>query len=96
MWRNKDKMNETDAHHLNSYSSGGTEHSDNMIDLNRWEHEAYHRLFGWLWIIEALRKLFSRWEKSFEDGKTKDQLRDALNDIDYKSTCKGGSKKKRR
>lgn len=96
MGRNKDKQDEYDYHHLNSYSNGWTDNPDNMLNLKRSEHEAYHNLFWWLWIIDALRKLFSRWEKSFEDGKIKNELRDCLRDLDYKDSCKGWSKKKRR
>lgn len=96
MPRNKDKQEEYDAHHLNSYSNNWSDHPDNMLNLKRSEHEAYHNLFWWLGIIDALRKLFSRWEKSFEDGKIKNELRDCLRDLDYKDSCKGRSRKKRR
>jgi len=96
MGRNKDKQDEYDYHHLNSWSNWGTNDPDNLYKMNRWEHEAYHKLFWWLGIIDALRKLFSRWEKSFEDGKIKNELRDCLRDLDYKDSCKWGSRKKRR
>lgn len=95
-WRNKDKQNETDQHHLNTRSNGGTNDADNLIDMNRKQHEAYHSLFGNLWIIDAIKELFTRGEKSFADWKVKDQIKDCLNDLDYKDSCKGWSRKKRR
>lgn len=96
MPRNSDKMNETDSHHLNPYSSSGTEHPDNLINLNRWEHEAYHKLFGNLWIIDAIKKLLSRWDSAISDGKAKSEIYNALDYLDYKDSCKGWSRKKRR
>ena len=41
MGRREDKLGESDVHHLNPYGSG-TDHPDNLINLNRKEHEAYH------------------------------------------------------
>lgn len=96
MPRNKDKMDETDSHHLNSYSNGWTDSSDNLINLNRKEHEAYHWLFWNLGIIDAIKKLFSRWDSAIADGKAKSEIADALNRLDYKDSCKGWSRKKRR
>lgn len=96
MSRNKDKQDEYDAHHLNSYSNGWSDNPENMLNLKRSEHEAYHNLFWWLWIIDALRKLFSRWDSAIADGKVKEELRKALEDLDYKDSCKWWSKKKRR
>lgn len=96
MGRNKDKQEEYDYHHLNSYNNWGSEDSSNLIKLNRAEHEAYHKLFWWLGIIDALRKLFSRWDSAIADGKVKEELRKALEDLDYKDSCKWWSKKKRR
>jgi len=95
MSRNKDKLNEIDIHHLNPYSSW-TDHPDNLVELNRKQHEAYHSFFWNLWIIDALKELFSMWEKSLADGKVKEELRKALEDLDYKDSCKWWSKKKRR
>lgn len=96
MGRNKDKQNEYDYHHLNSYSNGWTDNPDNMLNLKRSEHEAYHNLFWWLGIIDALKQLFERGESSLADGKVKEELRKALEDLDYKDSCKWWSKKKRR
>lgn len=95
MNRREKKLDEYDLHHLNPYGSG-TDDPDNLIKINRAEHEAYHKLFWWLGIIDALRKLFSRWDSAIADGKVKEELRKALEDLDYKDSCKWWSKKKRR
>lgn len=96
MGRNKDKQDEYDYHHLNSYSNGWTEDNSNLIKLNRSEHEAYHWLFWNLGIIDTIKKLFSRWDSAIADGKAKREIYDALNYLDYKDSCKWGSRKKRR
>lgn len=96
MGRNKDKQNETDLHHLNSYSEWWTEDPDNLLEINRWQHEWYHKCFWNKGIIGALKQLFERGESSLADGKVKEELRKALEDLDYKDSCKWGIKKKRR
>ena len=96
MGRNKDKQDETDYHHLNSWSNWGTNDPDNLYKMNRWKHEAYHKLFWWLDIIGALKNLLQMWWEAIAPSKAKDEIRDCLNNLDYKDSCKGGSRKKRR
>lgn len=95
MSRKKNKMEETDIHHLNPYGSW-TNHPNNLVELSRRQHEAYHDLFGIKWIIEALKQLFGMWEKSIADGKAKKDLIKCLEDLDYKDECKCRWKPKKR
>lgn len=96
MGRWSDKKNDSDIHHLNEHCNWGSEHPDNLVEINRNKHEAYHTFFWNLWVIEALKELFTFWSSAISDGKAKQELMDCLNDLTYKDTCKTDKKKKRK